>query len=259
MLDKRTHEHIDERFEPLHRAMGQVMAQERRDRRDEFEAADAKLRNEFEAKFAALEERVKTLLPAKLPIAKAYQPETVHYAGQIVVHKGGAYQALVDTARAPPHVDDWICLCDAGRDAVTPRLRGAFDANLQYRALDIVEFGRSTYIARRVSPGLIFEGDRWQLLAEHGERGDRGPPGPRGATGEKGERGEKGFCRSKGSPGLRGERGDKGERGEPGATIVAWLVDRERYRTSPRMSDGTVGPMLELRELFEQFLSETRD
>ena len=67
---------------------------------------------------------------------------------------------------------------------------------------------------------------------------------------------------SRGKPGDRGQpgpRGDKGERGEPGVTIVAWLIDREGYRASPRMSNGTVGAMLELRGLFEPILSETRD
>lgn len=60
------------------------------------------------------------------------------------------------------------------------------------------------------------------------------------AQGENGERG------------LRGERVDKGERGDPGATIVVWQIDR----ASPRMSDGTVRPMLELRELLEQYHEE---
>ena len=43
----------------------------------------------------------------KLPIVKAYMPETVHYEGDVVVHGGATWQALRDTARAPPHVDDW--------------------------------------------------------------------------------------------------------------------------------------------------------
>jgi hypothetical protein len=40
-------------------------------------------------------------------------------------------------------------------------------------------------------------------------------------------------------------------------SIVSWQIDCERYRASPLMSNGTVGPMLELRELFEQFQLET--
>jgi hypothetical protein len=62
-----------------------------------------------------------------------------------------------------------------------------------------------------------------------------------------------------GRPGETGERGapgEKGEKGEPGTTVVAWQLDRQRYRISPLMSDGKVGPMLELRPMFEQFLAE---
>jgi hypothetical protein len=34
-------------------------------------------------------------------------------------------------------------------------------------------------------------------------------------------------------------------------------LDRERYRISPLMSDSMVGPIMELRPLFEYFLHET--
>jgi hypothetical protein len=82
-------------------------------------------------------------------------------------------------------------------------------------------------------PGIC-PGDDWQLMSRQGK------PGRRGETGERG---------------MRGEKGDKGERGQDAPTIVSWQLDRERYRASPLMSNGTVGPMLELRGLFEQFLS----
>ena len=85
---------------------------------------------------------------------------------------------------------------------------------------------------RRDNPGPC-PSDGWQLLCKQGR------PGHRGENGE------------------RGVRGEKGERGEPGATVVSWQLDRRRYRVSPLMSDGQVGPMLELCGLFEQFLSET--
>jgi hypothetical protein len=54
-----------------------------------------------------------------------------------------------------------------------------------------------------------------------------------------------------------GPCGEKGDKGEPGATIRSWQLDRERYRISPLMSDGTVGPMMEFRPMFEWFLHET--
>jgi hypothetical protein len=65
--------------------------------------------------------------------------------------------------------------------------------------------------------------------------------GKRGVAGERGERGERG---PKGDPGLRG------------VTICDWKIDRVRYLATPLMSDGCQGPPLELRELFQQFLTE---
>jgi hypothetical protein len=38
--------------------------------------------------------------------------------------------------------------------------------------------------------------------------------------------------------------------------IDGWLLDCERFRATPRMLDGTVGPTLELRPSFEQLLLE---
>ena len=45
----------------------------------------------------------------KLPLVRVYQPEAVHYEGDVVVHSGATWQALRDTGRAPPHAGDWIC------------------------------------------------------------------------------------------------------------------------------------------------------
>jgi hypothetical protein len=168
----------------------------------------------------------------KLPIVKAYQPDTVHYESDVVAHGGATYQALRDTGRAPPHVDDWICIASAGRRAVTPTVRGTFVTTARYKKLDIVTFDMSSYIARHDDPGLPGNGDGWQLLAGHGTRGENGLPGP------------------------RGDRGDKGTKGEPGSTIVAWKIDHVAYRAVPLMSDSTFGPPLELRPLFEQFFLE---
>jgi hypothetical protein len=39
-------------------------------------------------------------------------------------------------------------------------------------------------------------------------------------------------------------------------SIHGWLVDRVHYRVSVRMSDGSLGPMLKLPPLFEQFFAE---
>jgi len=49
----------------------------------------------------------------------------------------------------------------------------------------------------------------------------------------------------------------RGERGAAAPTIQSWLVDRARYTATPVMSDGSIGPSLALRSLFEQFFMET--
>jgi hypothetical protein len=86
------------------------------------------------------------------------------------------------------------------------------------------------FIALKDAPGLC-PGPGWQLIASQGKRG---------AAGEK------------------GERGPKGDAGASGVTIRDWKIDRARYVATPIMSDGSDGPPLELRGLFEQFFSEVR-
>jgi hypothetical protein len=171
----------------------------------------------------------------KLPIVKHYEPDAVHYAGDVVMHDGATYQALRDTGRAPPHAD-WVCLASAGREGVdgrSPTARGTFDPNETYTRLDIVAFNKGAFIARHDEPGPC-PGEGWQLIAADGARGEKGVPGP------------------------RGPQGAKGEKGDPGTTIVGWQIDRPNYQAIPVMSDGSEGPPLELRGLFKQFDDETR-
>jgi hypothetical protein len=157
----------------------------------------------------------------------------VHYQSDVVTHAGALWQARSDTAHAPPH-SDWICIARAGRngsDRRSPNVCGAYDMRERYERLDIVALDGAAFIARRGNPGIC-TGDDWQLMSRQGRPGRHGEAG------------------------VRGPRGEKGEKGEPGATVVSWQLDRECYRVSPLMSDGKVGPMLELRGLFEQFLAE---
>jgi hypothetical protein len=71
-----------------------------------------------------------------------------------------------------------------------------------------------------------------QLLCAQGKRGATGEPGPRGLT------------------------GIAGPSGVDAAAVVGWKIDRAAYTVTPVMSDGTSGPPLNLRELFQQFLDE---
>ena len=66
----------------------------------------------------------------------------------------------------------------------------------------------------------------------------------------KGEMGERGPT---------GPKGDLGDAGEPAAQIVTFKLDRERYRFSTFLSNGNIGPELNLRELLEYFLSQVCD
>jgi hypothetical protein len=159
-------------------------------------------------------------------------PDTVHYAGDVVTQSAALWQATKDTGQAPPHAD-WICLAAPGADGITPTVRSTYDAAVKYGRLDIVALDGTTFIARRDNPGKC-PGDGWQLMSSRGKPGIKGPPGE------------------------RGQRGEKGDPGPAAPTILAWEVDRANYLVTPTMSDGTEGPPLPLRGLFEQFHQETR-
>jgi hypothetical protein len=210
--------------------MGMVIAQERQSARTEFKTTVEEVQRSVDAKLDALEQRLKAV-PGKLPVAKVWHPESVTYQSEFVCHEGSLYQAEKDTAQVPGG-SDWIRVARAGRDAVTSNVRGTFSVDETYKQLDIVVSDGASFIAKHDNPGIC-PGDGWQLLSRQGR------PGRKGETGE------------------RGTRGERGEKGETGPSIVSWQIDRERYRASPLMSNGMVGPMLELRPLFEQFLSET--
>jgi hypothetical protein len=109
-------------------------------------------------------------------------------------------------------------------------VRGTFAESASYRRLDVVALNGGSFVALKDAPGPC-PGSGWQLIASQGRRG---------AAGEK------------------GERGPRGDAAASGATILGWKIDRERYIATPVMSDGSEGPPLELRGLFEQFFSEVR-
>src|SRR6516165_12277537 len=162
--------------------------------------------------------------PGKLPLVKLWTPETVYYAGDVVAYDGGTFQAMCDTGQPPSHAH-WICLAAAGRDGNSITVRGTFNETAEYRCLDVVALNGGCFIARKDAPGPC-PGSGWQLLASQGKRG------------------------------VAGARGERGPTGLSGATIRDWKIDRARYVATPIMSDGSEGPPLELRGLFEQFLTE---
>jgi hypothetical protein len=47
--------------------------------------------------------------PGKLPLLKLWEPDVVHYQGDVVTHDGGTWQATRDTGKAPG-TKDWVAL-----------------------------------------------------------------------------------------------------------------------------------------------------
>ena len=167
--------------------------------------------------------------PAGLfPVAKAWQPEAVHYKGDVVTHTGATWQAVRDTGQEPP-ARDWLCLAAPAR---LPRSRGIYDPDTSYAELDIVVRNKGVWIARKDDPGSC-PGHGWQLLVRDGRAG---------------------------APGAQGQRGERGPKGEDGKalTIIDWRLDCTAYEATPVMSDGSCGAVLKLRGLFEQFFREVR-
>jgi len=166
--------------------------------------------------------------PAKFPKVEAWEDGGVYHEGDVVAFAGATYQARRDTAKTPGSAD-WTCVATAGRSV---NICGTYDSSSEYNLFDVVACGGSSFIALKDSPGPCPSSGDWQLLAG---RGSRGPAGSRG---------ERGFA------------GPRGERGQAAPTICAWEVDRASYAATAIMSDGSKGPPLELRLLFEQFVSE---
>jgi hypothetical protein len=211
----------------------QTMVISQESARKEFKAADEGMQRAFEEKLAALEGRLKSV-PGRLPVAKTWSVESVTYEGELVSYQGALYQARKDTAQTPGAAE-WICAARAGRDGcdgLTPNVCGTYDARKTYERLDVVAFDGAAFVAQRDNPGIC-PGDGWQLISRQGRsggRGERGEPGPRGL---------------------------KGDKGDAAPAIVSWQIASNDYVIVPFFSDGTAGPKLDLRPLFERYLIET--
>jgi hypothetical protein len=237
----------------LHEALGQVLAEERRQWRRERELIQSEAQrviSDLRAVIAELSseirERVASIKPGaagaagppgppgKLSIAKQFEPDKVNYEGDVVVHNGATYQALRDTGHDVSHAD-WICLAKAGRDGrdgSTPKVRGTYDVHERYAKLDIVALDGAAFIAKHDDPGIC-PGDGWQMMSRQGKAGRPGCPGE------------------------RGPRGEKGDAGPPAVVpqLIGAKVD-EKYNLIRVLSDGSK-EVLPLRRAFEQFHQET--
>jgi len=166
---------------------------------------------------------------ALMPIVKTWQQDEIAYRGELVSHNGSCFQAIKDTAQIPGG-KDWQIVAAAGINGRSLRIRGTYSEREAYDALDVVVSDRAWFVAKRDRPGTL-PGPDWQI-------------GPSGKKGDKG---------------LLGERGPQGATGQDGAAAREWVavkVDRQNYSLTAIMSDGSEGPEIPLRELFDQFISD---
>jgi len=152
----------------LHRALGQLLGEER-------EKLERKTQ-EFSVKLAKLAGAVDVLRgaaplpPAKFPSVKAWSEDTVYHEGDIVTFAGGTYQAQRNTARAPS-AKDWICLAVAGAGFT---VRGTYAGGEKYKNLDVVMMNGSSFVALQDNPGVCPApaGTCW-LRVVHAETADQ--------------------------------------------------------------------------------------
>jgi hypothetical protein len=111
-----------------------------------------------------------------------------------------------------------------GPEAYVGEVRGLYETGRAYRKLDIVVHNGSEWRARVDNPGVL-PGSDWALSAQRGAGGGRGPPG------------------------------DRGPAGPPGPTVVEWVMNE--YAAAPIMSDGSTGPVIDMRGMFELFHRES--
>jgi hypothetical protein len=159
--------------------------------------------------------------PGKFAAPKEFKAGAVHYEGALVTLEGSTWCATKDTAQTPPH-EDWAPVALKGKDATTPRARGLWNAETEYKELEFVAHNGATWIALADNPGAL-PGPGWALMAQQGKQG---------------------------KPGV-GLKGDKGDPGKDAATIVDWRVDG--FHAVPILSDGKAGPPLSLRAMFDAY------
>jgi hypothetical protein len=165
----------------------------------------------LEGRIAELEQRAR-----RFKLATTGNDGWENYFQSLILQERDYFNELLTELIARFHrqlIDETKAMLD---HALSVRVRGTYQVGTDYKRGDLAVLDGSSFIARKDSPGKC-PGDGWQLAAK-GQRGIAGP---------------------------------KGDRGPPGNIIVGWIVDRSTYRVTPRLSDGSLGPPLELRALFE--------
>ena len=154
-------------------AIGEAIRTERAERDHAIGAVAEEARRAAKTEVMELEERLRETT-GKVPIARAWKPESVTYAGAFVTDEGSTWQAVRDTAKRPGESEDFVLIALAGKDGRDGRsiaLRGEYDPQESYTRLDVVTKAGSCWVALRDNPGVLGHSDGWLLLTAHGERG----------------------------------------------------------------------------------------
>lgn len=204
-------------------ALGTVLSRARAEWRTERELAQAESRRaiaELEARVATLTLQVHQMFAEKLATLKDGPPGPQGERGE----PGPPGEAIVGPPGVPgPPGADSDVPGPPGPEPYGGEVCGLYDPTRDYRKLDLVTWHGSEWRARIDNPGAL-PGEGWALS---GQAGSRGKPG---------------------------ERGERGMAGPPGPTIAGW--EMRDYRIVPVMSDGSVGPALDLREFFAMYDAE---
>lgn len=198
-----------EQLEGFYVAFGEVIADERADRRAEAESINRRI----------------ALIEAALAgeSAKRLAAETGN--AEALSHLRGEFCAEVEAARERlPVVDQRLLdLAESIRAEEAQRIALA----------GRVEQMEAVPLPQKGEPGDPGEPGP---CGEKGEKGDPGPVGPQGDQGEPGPAGERG------EPGEPGPKGDQGERGEPGPrnfTPPDLWTDKVHYANALVLHDGS--------------------
>jgi hypothetical protein len=207
---------LDELAEALGGELGDMVARIERDLMLRFAVEIERLR----AERAEFELRVERAVTARLAELKDGPPGPP--GESIVGPKGDPGESIVgppgESIVGPPG--------PPGPEPYVGEVCGLYDPERDYRKYDLVSLGGAEWRARCDAPGPL-PGDGWCLSSKAGERGRRGEVGP---------------------------RGDPGPRGQPAPVLKEWVI--RDYRVVPVMTDGSLGPPLDLRDLFELYHAE---
>jgi len=206
-------------LETLAAELGAIAARIERELRLSASALQAELR----AERAEFELRIERAVAERLAALKDGAPGPAGERGE----RGEPGEAIIGPPGeqgipGPPGADSDVP-GPPGPEPYVGEVCGLFEANRNYRKFDLVTWHGSEWRARQDNPGAL-PGEGWALS---GQAGSRGKPG---------------------------EKGDRGSPGAPAPTIARW--ETRDYRAVPVMSDGSVGPSLDLREFFELYHAE---